>query len=217
MYNPMYNPPYNRVDDRDDVFDLIERARFGHVVSHDSTGFAATSVPLLLDRGTGEHGALRGHLALANDQWRHLDGADVMVLFPLADGYVSPAWYPSKAEHGRVVPTWNYEVVHVHGTTLVHDDVDWVRGLVTDLTEHHESARTDDLAPAWSVDDAPPDFVDRQLRAIVGVEIRISHIDAKRKLSQNRTAEDRQGVMAGLGSSARDADHTLASAMRPAD
>jgi transcriptional regulator len=131
----------------------------------------------------------------------------------LADGYVSPSWYPSKAEHGKVVPTWNYELVHVHGTVRVHDDPAWVRLLVTDLTDRHESAR---YAPpdGWQVTDAPPDFIDAQLRAIVGVEVEISSIEAKRKLSQNRPDGDRTGVETALATSDRPGDSDVADAMR---
>ena len=114
------------------------------------------------------------------------------------DAYVSPSWYPSKAEHGRVVPTWNYLTAHVYGRLVVHDDVEWLRALVTRLTEHHEARRTD-AAGRWAVSDAPPAFIDGQLRAIVGVELVISRIEAKAKLSQNRPAADQAGVLAGLG------------------
>ena len=208
---PMYNPKVNRVDDRDVVFDLIELARFGHLVSTSADGLAATGLPLLLERSTG---VLRGHFARANAHWKTLDGADVLVLFPLADGYVSPSRYPSKAVDGKVVPTWNYEVVHAHGTVTVHDDDAWVRRLVTDLTDHHESSRSAESGERWKVCDAPSDFIDRQLRAIVGVEISITRVDGKRKLSQNRSDEDRQGVIDGHEESDHPRDHDLAIAMR---
>ncbi len=219
----MYNPPANRIDETAMLHDLIERAAFGHVVSRgpgadhtDSAhagAFAATGLPLLLDRATGPLGTLRGHFARANQQWKWLDGADVMVVMPLADGYVSPAWYPSKADDGRVVPTWNYEVIHVHGIAHIHDDAGWLLGLVSALTDRHEASRVDD-APVWQVSDAPDEFIARQIRAIVGVEIEITHLDGKRKLSQNRSDADRIGVIAGHEATGTPASAALAQAMR---
>ncbi len=211
----MYNPPANRVDDVEMIHELIERARFAHVVSHADGTFASSGLPLLLDRSLGELGVLRGHFARANDQWRQLDGAAVLALFPLTDGYVTPSRYPSKTEHHRVVPTWNYEVLHAHGTVRVHDDAGWVRALVSDLTDHHESSRSDhEAAPTWAVTDAPPEFIDKQLGAIVGVEIEITRLDGKRKLSQNRSDADRAEVIAGHESSPDERDRALAAAMR---
>lgn len=213
----MYNPPYNRVDERDDIFDLAERARFGHLVSAGDDGMQATGLPWLLDRDGGPHGILRGHLARANRHWKTLDGRDVLVIFPLANGYVSPAHYASKAEHGKVVPTWNYEVVHAHGIARVHDDPAWVRKLVGDLTDRHESARADlSGVPRWAVTDAPADYVDTQLRAIVGVHIEITRLDGKRKLSQNRSEEDQAGAIEGLAASTHPADRAMAAVMRQA-
>ena len=213
----MYNPPVNRLDDVAMIHELIERGRFAHVISHADDAFASSGLPLLLDRSTGEFGALRGHFARANDQWTALDGASVRALFPLTDGYVTPSRYPSKAEHHRVVPTWNYEVVHAHGTVRIHDDPAWVRRLVSDLTDHHETARHDlDVAPRWAVTDAPSDFIDKQLRAIVGIEIEITRLDGKRKLSQNRSDADRLEVIAGHATSPAERDRALAVAMREA-
>lgn len=210
----MYNPAVNRIDDRDAIFDLIELARFGHVVSTSQDGMAATGLPLLLDR---QAGVLRGHFARANGHWRVLDGAEVLVIFPLADGYVSPSRYPSKALDGRVVPTWNYEVVHAHGTASVHDDREWLRRLVTDLTDHHESSHSAGAGEPWAVTDAPADFVDRQLGAIVGVEMAITRLDGKRKLSQNRSDDDRRSVIDGHDGSDDPRDRALADAMRATD
>ncbi len=211
----MYNPPGHRVDDPDDAFDMIEQAGFGHLVSFGMHGFNATALPLLVDRSGGTQGLLRGHVARANPQWKRIDGSDVFVLFSLADGYVSPGWYPSKAEHAKVVPTWNYEVVHVHGTAQIHDDIEWVRQLVTDLTDRHEAATSARVGqPAWAVTDAPDSFVDQKLRAIVGVEVEISLIQAKRKISKDRSSEDQLGVANGLASSPRPTDQALAEAMR---
>lgn len=203
------------MDSTEHAFDLVEDSGLGHLVSFGMHGFNASSLPFLVDRTSGRRGSLRGHFARANEQWKRIDGSDVLVLVALADGYVSPGWYPSKAEHEKVVPTWNYEVVHVHGTAHIYDDVDWVRQLVTDLTDHHEARKAAlDGLPTWAVADAPPEFVDKQLRAIVGVEIEISVIEAKRKLSQNRSPKDQSGVIDGLEASQKISDQTLARAMQ---
>ena len=209
----MYRPAAFDVAELDAMFDMVDDAAFGHLVTSGPDGFASTSLPFLVDREHGSSGRLRGHLARANPHWRTIQGASTLVIFPLADGYVSPAWYPSKAEHGKVVPTWNYELVHVHGTVRIHDDPAWVRTLVTDLTDRHETARS--APPArWQVTDAPTDFIDKQLRAIVGVEVEIWSIEAKRKLSQNRPEDDRNGVEAALATSERSGDLEVADAMR---
>jgi transcriptional regulator len=209
----MYRPAAFDIDDLDEMLDMVEHAALGHLVTTSSAGLASTSLPLLVDRLAGPNGHLRGHVARANPHWRTIDGAATLVIFPLADGYVSPAWYPSKLEHGKVVPTWNYELVHVHGTVRVHDDPEWVRTLVTELTARHESARSGSPEP-WQVTDAPTSYIDGQLRAIVGIEVEISSIVAKRKLSQNRPEGDRIGVETALAESDRPGDHDVAAALR---
>jgi transcriptional regulator len=161
------------------------------------------------DRSVGEHGALLGHVARPNDQWRAEPVGEALVIVRGPDAYVSPAWYAAKAEHGRVVPTWNYVTAHVYGELVVHDDPAWVEDVVRRLTAKHEAGRAD----PWSVDDAPPAFVAGQLRAIVGVELRITRIEGKAKLSQNRSAADRAGVVAGL---TEDGDPASAEAVRRA-
>ncbi|HSZ99829.1 MAG TPA: FMN-binding negative transcriptional regulator, partial [Streptosporangiaceae bacterium] len=136
-----------------------------------------------------------GHIAIANDQWKTAQtGAQALAIVHGPQAYISPSWYESKARHGRVVPTWNYEAVHLTGTIEFHQDPEWLRGFVTRLTELHEGGR----AHPWAVTDAPPEYIDGQLRAIVGVELTITAIEAKQKLSQNRSALDRAGVVAGL-------------------
>jgi transcriptional regulator len=156
-------------------------------------GPVATFLPWIHDPGLGEHGALLGHLARNNDQWRRPVLGEALVIAHGVDGYVSPGWYASKAEHGRVVPTWNYVTAHIYGELVVHDDPEWVGDLVRRLTDRHEAGREH----PWSVDDAPAHYIEGQLRAIVGVEVRISRIEAKAKLSQNRPAQDVDGVIAG--------------------
>jgi len=208
----MYRPRTFSVDDHDVLYDMIEQSSFGNLVTATGSGFEATGLPLLVDR---ERGALRGHLARANGHWQSIDGVEALVIFQLVNGYISPSWYPSKLEHGKVVPTWNYELVHAHGTVRVHDDVEWVRQLVTDLTDQHEPrvVETTDRRP-WAVSDAPSEYIDRQLRAIVGVEIEVTRLEGKRKLSQNRSDSDRLGVVDGLADSERTTDQSLANAMR---
>jgi transcriptional regulator len=157
-------------------------------------------------------GTLVGHLARTNPQWRDTVG-DVLVIVRGPDAYVSPGWYASKTEHGRVVPTWDYVLAHVHGELVVHDDVDWLAAHVRRLTEAHEGARSE----PWAVSDAPERFVAGQLRAIVGVEVRIRRVEAKWKLSQNRPGADIDGVVAGLTADGRPDVAAAVEAARPAD
>ncbi len=210
----VYNPPANRVTVDEAVW-MIQASSFGHLVSNGPGGLTATGLPVLATRDA-ERLVLRGHLARANMQWRHLDGADVLLIFTPTDGYVSPAWYPSKVENPRVVPTWNYEVVHVHGRVVVHNDSAWTGQLVRELTDHHERARVGEhsVDRTWSVDDAPSTFIDQQLRAIVGIEVAVDRIEGKRKLSQNRSDEDQLGVVRGLTATHDPAARSLADAMR---
>jgi transcriptional regulator len=189
----VYVPSAFAVDDAT-VRGLLARARAADLVTPTASGLQATFLPLLHDPAAGEHGALLGHVARNNDHWRAEPVGDSLVILRGPDAYISPGFYPSKAEHGRVVPTWNYLTVHVHGRLVVHDDPDWVEDLVRRLTTAHEAAE----AAPWSVDDAPRRFVEGQLRAIVGVELLVTRIEAKAKLSQNRPAADVDGVVAGL-------------------
>jgi transcriptional regulator len=188
----MYVPDHFAMDDAA-VRDLLEEHGAGDLVTATSQGILATLLPFVYDPAVGAHGALLGHVARTNDQWRHAPVGESLVILRGPDAYVTPSWYASKAEHGRVVPTWNYVTAHVYGELVVHDDVGWLDGLVRRLTEKHEAGRQ----PSWAVGDAPPRFVTGQLRAIVGVELRITRIEAKAKLSQNRPAADIDGVVAG--------------------
>jgi transcriptional regulator len=164
------------------------------LVTTTSQGLLATMLPFVHDPDAGEHGALLGHVARNNPQWREQPVGEALVIVRGPDAYVSPSWYASKADHGRVVPTWNYVTAHVYGSLTWHDDPAWVEALVRRLTGLHEAA----LPHPWAVDDAPPAFVAGQLRAIVGVELQITRIEAKAKLSQNRPGTDVDGVVAGL-------------------
>lgn len=192
----LYVPRFN-VMASDDVRPFVDAVATAQLVTVGEDGLPdATFLPVLWE---GEH--LVGHLARANTHWRRIvDGSPALAIVTGPDTYVSPSWYATKAEHGKVVPTWNYSVVHLRGRIRVHDEPDWVRALVTRLTERHEQPR----AEPWAVTDAPEDYVAKNLRPIVGVEILIESVEAKAKLSQNRSDEDRAGVASGLAADGQD-------------
>ena len=205
----MYVPAHFAADD-EQVRALLSNLRAADLVTYTSRGMLATYLPLLYDPDAGEHGALLGHVARNNDQWREPATGESLVLVHGPDAYVTPSWYASKTEHGRVVPTWNYVTAHVYGEFVVHDDPAWLESLVRRLTDRHEA----DLEHPWSPDDAPPKFLAGQLRAIVGVELRITRVEAKVKMSQNRPRADVDGVIEGL---ARSGDTAMAEAVRTAN
>lgn len=191
----MYLPPHFAETRTDVLHDAIRAHPLGTLIRVADGQPVADEIPFVLDPAAGAQGELRAHLARANPLCRNAaDGQQVLVLFRGPQAYVSPAWYPGKAEHGRVVPTWNYVSVQVIGTLRLIDDAAWVRAQLDELTTQQESGR----ATPWRVDDAPEDFVAQQLRAIVGVEIVIESLTGKWKTSQNRSAADRLGVAAGL-------------------
>ena len=198
----LYVPRFN-VMDADDVRPFVHAVAAAQLVTVGDDGVPdATFLPVLWE---GER--LVGHLARANGHWRRIvEGSQVLAIVTGPDAYVSPSWYAAKAEHGKVVPTWNYSVVHLRGTVVVHDDAAWVRSLVTRLTDRHESSRP---AP-WAVSDAPDDYIDKNLRPIVGVEMVVSSVEAKAKLSQNRSDADRAGVAVGLAADGRDPSRLVA-------
>jgi transcriptional regulator len=204
----MYVPTHFAMDDAA-VQQLLAEHGAGDLVTVTPQGLVATMLPFVYDPEAGPHGALLGHVARNNEHWRLPAIGEALVILRGPDTYVTPGWYASKVEHGRVVPTWNYVTAHVHGELVVHDDVEWLGSLVRRLTAKHEAGR----AQPWSVEDAPPAFTAGQLRAIVGVEVRISRIEAKAKLSQNRPAADIDGVVAGLRA---DGDPTMAQAVEDA-
>jgi len=179
--------------DQDETHALLGSLRAGHLVTATRQGLLATLVPFIHDVAAGEHGALLGHVARANPQWEQPVAGEALVIAQGPDGYISPSWYAATREHGRVVPTWDYVVLHVHGTLRFHDDVSFVRDVVERLTERFESPSS---AP-WSVADAPGEYIERQLRAIVGFELTVTRVEASAKLSQNRAA-DIDGVTQGL-------------------
>jgi transcriptional regulator len=190
----MYLPAHFREDRRDVQFELIRSHPLGLLISAGPGGLMANPVPFVAYPGEGA-GVLRAHVARANPQWRELSAAaECLVVFQGPQAYISPTLYPTKAETHKVVPTWNYATVHVWGRPQVFEDAGWLRRQIDDLTQSREGARPD----PWQVADAPADFIAAQLKAIVGIEIAITRIEAKWKMSQNRNAADRQGVAAGL-------------------
>jgi transcriptional regulator len=191
----MYTPAHFAASP-DAITDLLTRPAAANLVTATAQGILATMLPLIYEPSIGEHGALHGHLARNNPHWSAPALGESLVILQGADAYVSPSWYASKADHGRVVPTWNYSTAHVYGELVVHEDAAWLGNHVRRLTDVHEAGSD----RPWSVDDAPERFISGQLRAIVGVELIISRIEGKTKLSQNRTDADISGVVAGLQS-----------------
>jgi transcriptional regulator len=202
----MYVPPAFREEDLPALHATIRAARLANLVTATAEGLFASPLPLFLAAEEGPFGTLYGHLARANPQWRLAPHGEAMALFSGPDAYVTPAWYPGKQEHGKVVPTWNYIAVQAHGPVEFFDDPDRLLSVVARLTDLHEAGRS---AP-WAVSDAPPDFVRAQLRGIIGLRLPIARLIGKRKMSQNRSAADRAGVAAGLAASDRETDRAVA-------
>ncbi len=193
----VYVPRHFAVEDLEEIRGLVRDVHVGQLVTVGADGVPdASLLPVLWE---GDEVVV--HLARANEHWRRVvDGSPGLVVVTGPDAYITPRWYASKREHGRVVPTWNYSAVHLSGPVTVHDDPEWLRQAVTRLTDHHEGRTAD--GERWHVDDAPTRFVDGQLRAIVGVSMVVTGVEAKAKLSQNRSDEDQAGVVEGLSGSA---------------
>jgi transcriptional regulator len=200
----MYQPAHGRFAVGDPAALLAELVRQvpATLVTVGEDGLRASILPMLFDADDGEHGTLRGHLARPNPQWRDAGSeTEALAIFDGPDAYVSPALYEEKRLTGKVVPTWNYVTVLAHGTLVARPEPEWLLPHVRRLVERHEAGRSQ----PWSIDDAPDGYVETMVRAIVGLELRISRLEAKRKLSQNRSAADIEGVIAGLaGGSPRD-------------
>lgn len=207
----MYNAKPHQEHDLQRLHQQMLQTRLATLVSHGEHGLLATHLPVLVDTHEGEFGTVFGHLACANRQWQDLErGGEALLVFQGADAYVSPGYYPSKLENPKVVPTWNYVAVHAHGPVeVIHDPVPLLE-IVSRLTDMHEQSR----AAPWKVADAPADYIDGMLRAIVGIRLPITRIQGARKLSQNRSADDVQGVREGLASSPDPLDNQLATQMR---
>lgn len=206
----MYNPSHFREERLPVLHAAIRQTRLCSLVTLCSDGLEASHIPILLEAEEGAHGTLYGHLARTNPQWKQTDkGMAALALFVGPDAYVSPSWYAAKAEHGKVVPTWNFVTVHARGTIEFFDDRARLLPLVTKLTDKHEGKRAD----PWAVSDAPADFIDGFLKAIVGFRLPIDKIEGKWKLSQNRSEADQRGVIAGLNAEGNYADKAVADLM----
>jgi len=206
----MYLPAAFRQDDLSELHRLIADSRLATLVSHGADGLQASHLPLLLVPEEGEFGTLYGHVARANPHGRVLaEGGSALAVFSGPDAYVSPSWYPAKAEHGKVVPTWNYIAVHAQGRAEVFDEPERLLDLLGRLSDRHEAGR----AQPWALGDAPRDYIDAMLRAIVGFALPIERLEGKWKLGQNRSAADQQGVLDGLGASTDARDRELAQRM----
>jgi transcriptional regulator len=200
----MYIPHFNAMDDPDEIRRFVESVGSAEIVTVGADGTpVATLLPILW---SADGATVIAHMARANPHWRVIaDGSPCLAIIAGPQAYISPAWYAAKAEHGRVVPTWNYSAVHLTGTVRVHDYPEWTREAVTSLTDRHEMPREE----PWAVTDAPSTYIDKNLKAIVGLELTVTRVEAKAKLSQNRSAADQTGVVAGLraeGGSAAVAD-----------
>jgi transcriptional regulator len=189
----MYLPKHFEQPDRDALTTLMRERPLATLIVATTDGPTADLIPLEFAPGEGEHGTLHGHVARANPLWKHA-GAQALAVFTGPDAYISPGWYASKREHGKVVPTWNYTMVQARGPLRAVEDAPWLHALVQRLTNHHEATQ----AKPWAVSDAPDDFVQQMLRAIVGIEIPLVSLVGKWKVSQNRSAADRAGTAAGL-------------------
>jgi transcriptional regulator len=209
----MYTPSYFKDEDIASLHRQIDGTRLATLVTFDDSGLQASHVPLLLNPDEGPNGTLYGHLAKANPQWKTLGAREALVIFQGPDAYISPSFYAAKAEHGKVVPTWNYLAVHVYGRAQVFTDPQRLLRVVTDLTDKHEARRP---AP-WAVSDAPDDYIQKMLNGIVGFAIPIERLEGKRKLNQNRSAEDITGVSKGLAASQDPTDQEIARLMSPGE
>ena len=194
----MYQPPLHREDRLEVQHGLIECHPLGLLISLGTDGLLANAIPFLLQRGAGSFGTLQAHLARANPQWHNLEGQKILCVFQGPQSYVSPSLYETKRETGKVVPTWNYAIVQARGVAQLRDDPAWLDVQIDALTKRHEGKRDH----PWEVSDAPRQYIESQLRGIVGVEIEIEAIEGKWKVSQNRPEADRRGVAEGLEAAA---------------
>ena len=204
----MYIPSFNRIDDDDEIRRFVAATRSAEFVTIDPDGFpVATLLPIMWTDDV-----VLAHMARANPQWKTIAaGGPALLICSGPEAYISPSWYAAKAEHGRVVPTWNYSAVHLSGTVRVNEDRVWLRNVVTRLTAMHEDGRSD----PWQPSDAPERYIDGQLAGIVGLEVTITRVEGKAKLSQNRSDADRRGVVAGLHSENLYEAGEVAAAMEP--
>jgi transcriptional regulator len=202
----MYIPPHFKLAEVGAIHAAIRAARLASLVTTTADGLIATPLPLILAENEGDYGTLYGHVAKPNPQWKTPAIGEAMAIFMGPDAYVTPSWYVTKQETGKVVPTWNYVAVHAYGPVEFFEDADRLLAIVTRLTNLHEGKREE----AWKVSDAPSDFIAAQLRGIVGLRMPITRLDGKSKMSQNRRLDDRAGVVAGLAASADPIDRQVA-------
>ena len=203
----MYIPHHFKETRLEVLHQLIKQVPFCSLISQSERGLVANHLPLLLDTTTPPFGVLRGHVARANPVWKDFsDSVESLVIFQGPDSYISPSWYPGKSEHGKVVPTWNYIAVHVTGIPQIMDDRTWILNHICELSDTHEAFQE----VPWKVSDAPKEFIDQMMLAIVGIEIPITSITGKWKASQNRSKEDQRGVITALKSQSGDDDLEMA-------
>jgi transcriptional regulator len=203
----MYQPPHFHEDSPMAQYALIRAFPLGLLVTGGASGLLANPIPFMLDPEAGERGTLRCHVARANGQWKEIgEGLDALVVFQGAQHYIHPGWYETKRETGKVVPTWNYAMVQVRGRARVIEDAGWLGRQIRDLTEMMEGG----YPKPWAVDDAPVPYIDAQIRGIVGIELVVTDMQGKWKVSQNRTESDREGVIGGLRAQAEEEAHVMA-------
>lgn len=209
----MYVSKHHQFNDCEAVSALMQSHPLGAWVCHSRDGLVANHVPFFLDRTRGPHGVLMGHVARANPVWRLLSaGTPSVVMFQGAESYITPSWYPTKGEHGKVVPTWNYVVAHAHGTARAMQEPDWMLDMLNRLTDSQESRQ----ASPWRVSDAPSGYIEKLVRGIVGIEIPIDRLEGKFKASQDEATPDRHGTVKGLQSNISDRSRAMAELVRSA-
>mgnify|MGYP006272005899 FL=1 len=205
----MYIPRHFSVTD-EIAREFLAKTTSGHLVTNTAEGLRATFIPVHFRSSTD---SLVGHLARGNEQWSQPAHGETLFIATTIDSYISPTWYASKKEHGKVVPTWDYMMAHIYGELSIHDDVEWLRAAVSELTDSFEQTRSQ----PWQVSDAPEDYVAGQLRAIVGVELKVSRLEVSFKMSQNKTKADLDGVIAGLTTDGKSQIASLVDQLRPDD
>ncbi|HEX4181816.1 MAG TPA: FMN-binding negative transcriptional regulator [Caulobacteraceae bacterium] len=203
----MYVPHQFAVTDSGEIEAVLASLRLGCLVTHDPAGLSATHMPFLYDPARR---VLTAHMALANPHWKRAGEIEALAIFQGPNAYISPSWYQAKRENGRVVPTWNYEVAHVHGRSHWRQDPDWLVAHVSALSDRHEASRSE----PWAVSDAPADYIRGMAAAIVGLELTVERVEVTRKMSQNRPQADQAAVVEGLSSSPAEADREMAALMR---
>ena len=212
----MYTPAHFKEDRIDVLHKLIAHHPLGTLITMTADGLNANHIPLMMDASRGAFGTLRGHVARSNSVWQTFTPAvNALVVFQGPDAYISPSWYPSKKQNDKVVPTWNYAVVHAAGTLTIRDDETWMREFLNGTTDHFEATRNTS-APRWKMSDAPEEFLQTMMRAVVGIEIPVVSLEGKWKVSQNRAMADREGVAMALQAGSGDAEIAMGKLVKPA-